>query len=170
MELSDEEFSAYEKEVDQLSLVDLYRRLAELPEDPSDERRQLVEFRIDELKELAFKELDERLEREYQSKPHWGMFAFKTFCAVLFGGGFAYYYMVGDSGELLAGITSLISLSLFSISAIIEKRFHVLGDSVYHKASHPKMYWANVICSFVLGIIFFAIALTNYLGVWAQPG
>lgn len=170
MELSDEEFSAYEKEVDQLSLVDLYRRLAELPEDPSDERRQLVEFRIDELKELAFKELDERLEREYQSKPHGGMLAFKTFCAVLSGGGIAYYYMVGDSGELLAGITSLISLSLFGISIIIEKRYYIFGDSVYHKETHPKMYWASVISVFALGIMMFFVGLMNHLGVWAPPG
>ena len=169
MELSDEEFSAYEKEVDQLSLADLYKRLAELPEDPSDERRQLVEYRIDELKELALKERDEQLEREYLSKPHRGMLALKTFSIVLFAGGFAHYFMVGESSELFTGITSLISLSLFGISIIIEKRYYFFGDSVYHKETHPKMYWASVISVFALGIMMFFVGLMNHLGVWAPP-
>ena len=63
MQLSDEEIEAYEKEIERLPLGELKRRLKELPDDPEDIRKVLLEFQIEDVLKANRGKLIEPLEQ-----------------------------------------------------------------------------------------------------------
>ena len=152
---TEEEFEAYEKEIEKFSLDELKKLLNELPDpdyDSSDERL-LIEDRIDEL----IKEQAEKLEHDYQNTPHRMSFIIRAFCIILFVAGILYPFVAGGS-MVPVGITSLCSCTLFGIVAIIDKRFKLFSE-LYYEETHPNDYWTSVTATFLFGVFCFAMCM-----------
>ena len=158
---TEEEFEAYEKEIEKFSLDELKKRLNELPDYDSSDERSLIEDRIDEL----IKEQAEKLEHDYQNTPHRMSFIIRAFCIILFVAGILYPFIAGFLYPFVAGgsmvpvgITSLCSCTLFGIVAIIDKRFKLFSE-LYYEETHPNDYWTSVSATFLFGVFCFAMCM-----------
>ena len=164
MQLSDEEIEAYEKEIERLPLGELKRRLKELPDDPEDIRKELLEFQIEDVLKANKGKLIEHLEQKYKRSGHKLTTTLRGFALFLLVSGFFYYYVVGEPAELTTGIFTLCACWLFGLSAIIDRRFKFYMD-LYHRDADPTLYGLNVGATFVLGVMAFAIGLMNHLKI-----
>ena len=169
MSFTQEYLKDYEEKIRQLPLEELYDILSLIRDDPfkaddSPERVKIVENRIRELDSnyineqdktpiglIPTEELNNRLEEEFQKKPHPKSSALETIG--LFISLFALILLTSRTEKGYLCAMPFISLSSFCLAyaSLMNKRVTLQG-SFFHKEAYPGSFWFVVILLIAIGI------------------
>lgn len=127
--------------------------------DESPERVRIVEKRIEELENSPaaidhVEVLNEKLETEYQKKPHLQSFVLKAIgYTLLFSTILALNPKIEsqEAGINVAFLLFGIAMILFMYAGLIDKRISIKTDRI-HKEAYPILYWINIVLFFIIGV------------------
>ncbi len=167
MSFSKEYLKDYEEKIRQLPLEELYDILSLIRDDPfkaddSPERVKIVENRIRELDSnyineqdktpislIPTEELNNRLEEEFQKKPHTKSTVIRCIGFISIVSGFLLLPAKNENGLSLGMPFISITLFCFAYAGLIDKRIPLQYGSFAHKAAHPVTFWCFIIMEII---------------------
>ncbi|WP_173467715.1 hypothetical protein [Fibrobacter succinogenes] len=170
MPFSKEYLKDYEEKIRQLPQEELYDILCLIRDDPfkaddSPERVKIVENRIRELDSnyineqdktpislIPTEELNNRLEEEFQKKPHTKSTVIRCIGFISIVSGFLLLPAKNENGLSLGMPFISITLFCFAYAGLIDKRTSIRGG-VIHKAAHPIAFWCIIITEIILALL-----------------
>lgn len=170
MPFTQEYLKDYEEKIRLLPLEELYDILSLIRDDPfkaddSPERVKIVENRIRELDSnyineqdktpislIPTEELNNRLEEEFQKKPHTKSSALAAIGLILALFGFILLASRTEKGQQCAMLFWSLTFFCFAGSSLMDKRVPLQYGSYVHKGAHPVLFWVVVIFLIAVGI------------------
>ena len=168
MPFTQEYLKDYEEKIRQLPLEELYDIISLIRDDPikaddTQERVRIVEKRIEELENSPaavdpVEELNEKLETEYQKKPHLLSFILKAVAFILLIIGIINFLLANDTSINKSALVTGIATILIMYAELLDKRVSGRGGN-YHKEAHPFIYWSEIAFLFIAGVagIFYGV-------------
>ncbi len=166
MSFTQEYLRDYEEKIRQLPLEELYDILSLIRDDPfkaddTPERVKIVENRIRELDSnyineqdktpiglIPTEELNNRLEEEFQKKPHTKSTVIRGIGYISIVPGFLLLPATNENGLSLGMTFMSITLFCFAYASLIDKRVHVRGE-IIHQTAHPITFWCIIIMEII---------------------
>ncbi len=170
MPFTQEYLKDYEEKIRKLPLEELYDILSLIRDDPfkaddSPERVKIVENRIRELDSnyineqdktpislIPTEELNNKLEEEFQKKPHPKSSALAAIGLILALFGFILLASRTEKGLQCAMLFWSLSFFCLAVTSLMDKRVLLQYGSFAHKRAHPVLFWVVVISEIAVGI------------------
>ncbi|MBR3072723.1 hypothetical protein [Fibrobacter sp.] len=157
MPFTQEYLKDYEEKIRKLPLEELYDILSLIRDDPfkaddSPERVKIVENRIRELDLIPTEELNNKLEEEFQKKPHPKSSALAAIGLILALFGFILLASRTEKGLQCAMLFWSLAFFCYAGSSLMDKRVTLQYGSFAHKRAHPVLFWVVVISEIAIGI------------------
>lgn len=175
MPFSKEYLEDYEKKIRTLPLEDLYDIIGLIRDHPfkaddTPERVRIVEKRIIELENEPVKldpakELNKKLEKNYQNNSSTEGFLLNAAGVILAIVSLGHLIICKENGNSRLDLCMCllgVSLFCFGFSSLIDKRSSGRGWYV-HKDAYPRIYWSSVLLHFIGGIVAIVFGIYLYI-------